>query len=115
MHDFSHEMEILKEEIKTIFEEIYALKLPTFKIIHLDLHRLDMVVKAMQHNFGKMKDNAFMSLLWDLIFYRLKSFGWKVRSKVLLYAREIPAKVNVLTETLRKYKDSLKIDKDFLV
>ena len=74
-----------------------------------------MVVKAMQHKFEKMKDNAFMSLLWDLIFYHLISFGWKVRSKVLLYAREIPAKVNVLTETLRKYKDSLKIDKDFLV
>ena len=62
-----------------------------------------------------MENDTYLLRLWAAIFIVLEDYGSMVREEVIVHTTEIPTKVNVLTETLRKYKDSLRIDNDFLV
>ena len=110
MHEYCSEIKVLKEGIKTILDDILALKLPTFKTNNLPWLE---VVKS-HFRWIKMENDTDLLRLWAAIFIVLEDYGSMVREEIV-HATDIPTKVNVLTETLRKYKDSLRIYKDFLV
>ena len=113
MQDYWSEMKTLKQKIKSILDDILALQLPTFKTNNLQ--RFEVLKSAPSTRWINMKKDTVLRSLWNGIFINLQLYGSWVRGDMTLYATKILAKVNVLTETLRKYKDSLKIDKDFLV
>ena len=112
VNQYLFEIDGLKLQIKRILNDIFALKLPTFK--KNNLHRLEVVKSSLPFVMPKkIEQNTDLLDLWERIFLQFQSqFKYVVIGQRVSYVNE---KVDDLKEYLKKYKDSLQIDPEFLM
>ena len=122
IQNYLSEMNTFSDQIKLAYKELFTIRYPI--INSHNVYQLKLISGAQSINDNlimiiveSLKENMETNILklWDLIFERLTINMIRIKSAVVLSADDIITEVNEFTSDLRKYKESLKVETDFLM